>query len=69
MVDDECAGQAGSIEHVGRVDVLHVERRVLAHQDHVEVAERDVFTVAELVPAVVIVTDPDARRAPPGGAG
>jgi hypothetical protein len=42
---------------VKAVDVLHVERRVLAHQDHVQIAERDFLFLAVSPPACLVVLD------------
>ena len=41
VVDHQAAVARARLEDVGGVDVLVVERRVLAHQHHVEPAERD----------------------------
>ena len=47
----------GELEDVRRVDVLHVERRVLAHQEHVELLEPAAPGAAEREPLVGVVAD------------
>ena len=68
-VDHETAAERRPIEDVGRVDVLDVERRVLAHQDDVDVAEPKVFFRAEFEPVVRIVAHGQPPRATPRFAG
>ena len=44
-------GEFGALQDVGGVDVFGVERRVLAHQDHVECTQRLHRRLAQRVPA------------------
>ncbi|MNP17187.1 hypothetical protein D3C76_1096110 [compost metagenome] len=44
-------GALGLFQQVGGIDVLVVERRVLAHQDHVQLGERQVDFLSQFVPA------------------
>ncbi|MNZ89380.1 hypothetical protein D3C78_1083020 [compost metagenome] len=50
-VDHQHAFGFGLLQQVGAVDELHVERRVLAHQDHVQFGQRAVLLFAQLEPA------------------
>src|SRR6185437_9130237 len=67
-VEDARALALRRFEQVRRVDVLHVERRVLAHQHRREARKRPVLRVACRVPVVIVGgelerTHPRARRA------
>src|SRR5690606_19908434 len=54
------------LEDVGRIDVLQVERRVLAHQHHVELAEGALVLAFEAEPALEVVPDGDGPGAREG---
>ena len=56
-VDYEHPSHLGSIEDVRRIDVLHVERGVLAHQDHVQISERSRHGFTPAKPALQITVD------------
>ena len=49
VVDDERPILGQQLQQVRRGDVGHVERRVLAHQDHVDAFEVELLVVAEYV--------------------
>ncbi|MNE17281.1 hypothetical protein D3C80_1102560 [compost metagenome] len=51
-VDHQHAGTFGLLQQVGGVDVLVVEGRVLAHQDHVQFGQRDVGLGLQLEPVL-----------------
>ena len=57
MIDDQRACRACPVEDVGGVHVLHIERRVLAHQDDVEIAEVDLLRRAGCVPVAVVIAN------------
>ncbi|MCY1362341.1 hypothetical protein D9M69_490550 [compost metagenome] len=42
FVDHQHAGALGLLQQIGGVDELQVERRILAHQDHVQIAQQRV---------------------------
>ena len=57
----------GLLQQVGRVDVVHVERRVLAHQDRVEVGQRTLGHIDGRMPVALVVAhldDPHPRMDP-----
>ncbi len=62
-VHDQRTGSLGAFEDVRRVDVLGVEWRVLAHQDHVEVAEPLDLRLAAREPVARVVPHLDRVRA------
>ena len=62
-VHDQRARQLGALEDVGRVDVLGVERRILAHQHDVEVAERHDVGSPRVNQSLGIVAHRDRMRA------
>ena len=53
-VEDARALALGGFEQIGRVHVLHVERRVLAHQHRREILERAILGLAGRVPVVIV---------------
>jgi hypothetical protein len=55
FVDDEHACLLGAFEEIGRVDVLHVEGGVLAHQHDVELRERARLRVPQVEPVLLVV--------------
>ncbi len=54
-VHHQHAGVLGALQQVGGVDILHVERRVLAHQDDIEFGQRPRGFLAPLEPAPGVV--------------
>ncbi|MNR35152.1 hypothetical protein D3C85_1529780 [compost metagenome] len=50
LVDHQYASALGLLQQVGGVDELHVERRVLAHQDHVQVAQQRILLGVQFEP-------------------
>ena len=46
----------GLLEEVGGIDVLHVERRILAHQYDIELRERSRGGLAQSGPPVTVTT-------------
>ncbi|MNN00087.1 hypothetical protein D3C81_1126700 [compost metagenome] len=54
-VDHQHAGGFGLFQQVGGIDELIVEGRILAHQDHVQVCQRQVEFGVHLVPALGVV--------------
>ncbi len=67
-VHDQRTLHLGAFEDIGRVDVLGIERRVLAHQDRVEVAEAGYHRRAAREPVRVVLTHADRVRATEGDA-
>ena len=65
VVDHQGAGRRRVFQHVGHVDVFHVKRRVLAHQDHIQVCQRQVHLPMKLVPLGGIVRHRQPARAGP----
>ena len=61
-VDDQRACQLRAIQDIGRVDILHIEWRILAHQDHIEIAQFDRPAGPKFEPVVVIITNCEPRR-------
>ncbi|MNE12636.1 hypothetical protein D3C80_1054410 [compost metagenome] len=62
-VDHQHTSGFGLFEQVGAVDKLHVEWRILAHQDHVQIAQGVVFFGFQLEP--VLRVGEDLQRAHP----
>ena len=56
-VDHQRALELGPLEDVGGVDELHVEGRILAHEDHIHFAQRAVLGLAQGEPALGIGLD------------
>src|SRR4029077_6374249 len=56
-VDDESALFPAALENVRAVDVFGIERRILTHQNAVELAQRPDARLAELKPALRIGCD------------
>jgi hypothetical protein len=67
-IHDERALELGALQDVSGVDVLHVERRVLAHQDRVQLGEARHARLAELEPVLEVVADAQGTQAPEGDA-
>jgi len=65
LVDDEKPAVLGELEDVRRVDVLHVERRILAHQQGIEPLEPAAPRDPDLEPPLAVVTHGKPRPVPP----
>ena len=63
FVHDQYAARLGVLQQVGGVDVSHVERRVLAHQDRIQPGERFVAFVQEFKPRGRVAEQFQAARA------
>jgi hypothetical protein len=62
-VEDARALAFGDLEEIRAVDVLHVERRVLAHQHRIERGERHFGVRVLAIPPVVLLSgEVDTRR-------
>ncbi len=68
FVHHQHACSLGALEYVGRVNVLHVERRILTHEYHVQLIQRLCFISAETIPVVAIVLHREAPRPAQGAA-
>ncbi len=64
IVDHERPVRRQQLEQMGRGDIGHVERRVLAHQDHVDAGEVELLRGAE---AVMMAVAADHLERPPAG--
>ncbi|CVB21158.1 Uncharacterised protein [Serratia marcescens] len=54
LVDHQRAFDFGALQNVGRVDVFGIERRILAHQDHVQIVQRQILLAAEAEPVLLV---------------
>ncbi|MND93558.1 hypothetical protein D3C80_857460 [compost metagenome] len=68
-VDHQHAGGFGLFQQVGAVDEFHVERRILAHQDHVQLAQGAVLFGFQLEPVLRVGEDFQRAHARAGLAG
>jgi hypothetical protein len=62
LVDHQHAGFLGALQQEGRVDEFHVEGRILAHQDHVQLVRVGLAHLAELEPALRVVAHLDRAQ-------
>ena len=61
-VDDPCALHFSEFQKIGAVDVLHVERRILAHEDGVECAKRRFRRGIAAIPGVLVAGEMEPAR-------
>ncbi len=54
LVENSCSLCFGEFQQISAVDVLHIVRRVLAHQHHIEALKRHYFNLAGPIPVVLI---------------
>ena len=66
IIDHDRALGLRAVQDVGRINELHVERRVLAHQNDVVVAQSTRLRLAEFEPVLGIVGDLEGCRASEG---
>ncbi|MNH03124.1 hypothetical protein D3C79_623760 [compost metagenome] len=63
LVDHQRAFHFGSFQNVGCIDVFSVERRIFAHQDHVQILQRQILLAAKAEPALFIFFHVQQARA------
>ena len=66
LVDHQHASTLGLLQQIRGVDELHVERRILAHQDHVQITEQGVLLGFQLEPFFRIGEDLQRTHPRPG---
>lgn len=63
LIDHVNALTLGLFQHVGRVDVFLIERRVLAHDDRIEIGQFNALFAGKLKPSVRIAFHPQQPAA------
>src|SRR3546814_9236195 len=65
-IDHQRSGLFRQFQQIGCVDILAVERRVLAHEDHVQISQGRIDLPILLEPMLWVVEYPQRAHARPG---